>query len=280
MAESIDENHTNHDEWGGNSQNSQRGSFLQTIQSLLAFVVGSAGVLTASGFIIVNIYLSRYTSIHIYDVIPTQYLVASVGALIFSLFLLLLLSAVGSLLIVIYVKYRIYRGDLGDISLTKFFQVLFSRDVMVHIKLRITHLLPTATLATIISVTLFSVSFGLLIYPRLPRSVGGGAPVVIGVVFKDSNAMTAFGFRPAASSLPNVVAVGLLAELSDGLLVMGFTQSMSYYVVVVKNDEIRGIIDIESMVNAGFFDNSGADATPVATPEVTATAQVTPAITP
>lgn len=57
----------------------QADDIAKALQSVLAVVIGFGAILTVSGFIIVNTYLSAYTDIQSYSILPAQYLAAGVG---------------------------------------------------------------------------------------------------------------------------------------------------------------------------------------------------------
>ncbi len=257
---------------------SQEVNFLKAAQAILTFVFGLGGLLTVSGFIIVNVYLSRFTGIYLYSVNPSQYLAAAIGALSFGLLLLFGCFAIVILLLIVLLIYQFKRRDESSIreTLRSFSRREVLKTLRTTLWQRFTQ--PDILLLSTLFVILGSFSYGLSIYPQVPRFLGGGQPVPIAVIFKDANNIASFGFEPLSTHHPDVVGLVLLAELSDGLLV--YYVSNGNYAAIVKNDEISGVLDWQALASSEAYFLAEATESPIATGQIMPTIEATEASTP
>ena len=259
----------------------RQGGFLSTAQSILTFVVGSVALLTATGFIIVNSYLAQFTEIHGFSIDTSQYLAASVGALLFIAAIVVFLLVVNLVLVLLFGTFIIlfdpkYRKnaykELRTLLTLRFYDE-FLRRWMSVLKRR-----PTMTLIVVILLVWISYVYGNFFYGDIPRYLGGGKPVSIHLIFEDALIVSSFGFS-AHPTYRNVVPnVELLSELTDGILVY---DRQHEYATVIKNDAIQGIVDANAGSAAVFNSISAtAEATPDAAATIAATAEATQPLAP
>ncbi len=264
---------------------------VKNAQTVLSFVVGTAAVLTASGFVIVNTHLARYTNVHGYNISPTQYLTAGIGLWV----IVLIVAAIQGL-----VNFRNPTKDYKQLIREKLLFVIPTLMILgiSLISTVITGVISGAEIASFTGAMLFTivtviptilrtiwrhgyiagiavwalaagVLYGRFIYSEIPRYLGGGALVPVSILFKDGQNIQQLGFESLPGQTNATYQIKILAELTDGLLVYNEHDPIHPYAVIVKSDMIDGIIDEHGAEHLVAI--STVEPTPEVTPEVTAT---------
>lgn len=234
----------------------------KTIQNLLSMLLGFATILTASGFIIVNIHLSRFTTMLGYSVSPTQYITAGLGFWLVGLFCGFIVWRLTS-----NTKPLNKNEKWGSYSKEQVVEILkHSRSVLsgflrerrfseLFTAIRYLFLIRSVLATEQIAVTLSSrrgrlsfivfyfilggIAWGLL-YMNVPRYLGGGYPAYISIVLKQGVDAKSIGLTLETTNSNRTFPVILLANLNDGILIV---DSVSGRVVELHNDTILALVD-------------------------------------
>ena len=242
------------------------------VQRFLALIAGMIAVLTGAGFLIVNVYLAKFTQIHGFDINVSQYLAAGIG------FLLVLLAAalatvVLSAVITFLARQKnetirtIVNAIVIAIAITLTSRLSFSSELANFINVITFTILGLRFVVEILPDSLHNrlarysprnsrniVQVGLFLllglggtffysqygYGSLPHYLGGGAPEPIVLSFGDGDTAQALGLSVEAGEPRRTQTVLLLAELSNGLLV---ADTVNGRVVEVSNSQVIGRID-------------------------------------
>lgn|GEM_PF-6988879 len=276
---------------------------LELARNILTITVGAIAIVTASGFVIVNTYLSRYGKIHGYTVLPSQYLAAGVGLWLmagcFGGVASLVISYTRSLesvnpkiafaLFAMGFPVRYIRDeDAGPaIQINRLTLVLIAAsEVIGYMVNRVNGLL----LVSFVWLFIFSMRwryryllfilgyivfggalYGQVIYSSVPHYLGGGDPVPVYLVFREQKDIRNLGLE-ALPGLPNVsYKVLILAELIDGLLIYNDGDDAQPYTIIVKNTLISGLIDGEGQERLAALATPELAAEPIETPTAEAT---------
>jgi len=213
-------------------------------QRLLNLAVVTTFV-TVAGFFVVHTYLAKITGIYTYRVDGVVYVAAGfnmvlaivttfVRSLISNIWLSLLIAA-----LMILAAYGIEYGISKNEKLRRFFEERIIPIVRIVSKLfSLTMIFLTAVFALAIGIV-----YGQYGYEYSSRSLGGGMPATVILLFKDPQLMPTLGLPlslnvtyPAQSE-----PVELLMELSDGVLVRDPQQQIA---VIVRDDLLYGMIDV------------------------------------
>ena len=222
----------------------------QTVGSLLAFT----GILTASGFVIVNAYILSYTRLFNYLVLPAQMLAAGLGFMIFTAIATVITLIVASAIRETYQRMS-GRNLEGGLPLRWTALVLFLLGFLNSaiqqsfeldsiawaftvnaIFLWLLRDLPTyvpriigpnwlgdvvkvapSFLALFIFILYVGATFGQSVYGLVPRMFGGGEPIPIQFSMNINENLDDFGIRQAASEQSEPVC--MLAQSATGMLV-------------------------------------------------------------
>lgn len=216
------------------------------VQNTISLAVGFIAFLTAGGFIVVNSYLARFTDIHGYNIDPRRYLTAGIGLLIpplLALAVVFLAYYFGRFLGIMLRARRYTRPPLEKPAPKNF----VSRNLQASVQ-NFDSLIQKPVfkrLMFIVAISLYTLLFGLLygtyIYGSVPYDLGGGRPVTAILVFQDQNTLQSLGFANDFDSANRTGTVLLLADLSDGGLLVADTTTGR--VVAVKQDALIGILD-------------------------------------
>ncbi len=251
-------------------------SVAKAVQNTLAAIVGFGALLTASGFIIVNIYLATLTDIQGYIVAPSQYLTAGAG-----LFILLSVFGVIAFFILRWLQPRLDKAaeELNKRAESQakrpqgrriwvYISLLMLRDYISGFASR------TFAILVIVYVTLFGgVVYGLSIYPLLPHFIGGGRPISMALVFDKPESLQALGLTVDPAEARRTETLLLLAELTDGVLVADTNNGR---VIAVKDDLIIARVDNQIAIQVmtpspPLAAASTSEPTEAVTPEATET---------
>ena len=255
-------------------------TFLKNLQSTITFIVGLAAIFTASGFIVINSYLSKYTDIFGYNIVATQYITAGIGAWLWGFLVLgyiviasaVLITPVSVASFIIY--FVVLQTSICSYSSPEPLRkqwVSAYKDVLQKTRSALKRIYQSNVYRVILA--FIGLVFGILgfsvyctsVYETMPRYLGGGSPSEIIIVLNNPAKPTDFGLSQDANFQNRTMVVDRLAELTDGILVF---DRHTETVAAIKDSAIIGIIDPNSGIRP--------IATPEATPEVTGTPETTP----
>lgn len=238
---------------------------IQFIQGAFAVVLGSSTFMLVSGFIIVNSYLARITDIHGYNVSTGQYFGAGIG-----FFISVTLGVIAVRAGIPFISRRIYKPERSPLFHGVLFLCLIALIAAMFVFFADGRLTPVEGVVIFVlvfmesviaySITnrsnrfdkLISVYFSFVIilafvaiysdyvYPNLPRSMGGGRPATIILVLKEGNFLPSFALSPGDINPNNTNSLMLLAELTDGLLVVDPRTGRA---IAIRNELILAVID-------------------------------------
>ncbi len=220
----------------------------RAVQNLISLVLGLAAALTGGGFIVVNSHLSKFTDIHGYSVNPSQYLAAGVGLLIPPVLATAIVFGAyytGRLLGVIRRRRETARPVEGPVeepperrALPKRLEAAFKgfESLAENRTFRRALVISGFGLYTV----LFGLFYGEYIYGSIPHYLGGGRPEPMIAVFDDEMTPALLGLTVDPVQPRRTQTLLLLAELSDGLLVLDTNTGR---VAAIKNESLTGAMD-------------------------------------
>jgi hypothetical protein len=284
--------------------------------SLVSTVLGLGALYTASGFVIVNLYLIYFTDGFRYNIAIGQYLAAGVG-LWFSI-----LTIWGTIFYFWYKAARRNALNAGELEIVRDarkwleeylkdltrqrdefeaaaaaekldpndvekqssrmyarrgFQQPLSRGGgrLKELKLQEKALRSpygafwVFLVGVVLAVLITAPVYGLLVYPRFPRFLGGVYPLnSVQLILKPDLPPSILGVSSSSSTPWHSPTVEILAELSDGLLVFDPTTGAT---VAIKSDQIIAVLDDEPATDR-IVQTSIAPATDMVTQEATSEA--------
>lgn len=204
-------------------------------------VVKLTGILIAAGFFVVHSYLESFTHLFTYKISIVQYLAAGI-----SLCLYLLFSAANYILshIQIFLCAVLFSLLLGYITFRfspNWVKIVPHIPLLRHAK-RVFSVLSRLLwyfnwVFVVLTIILVALLYGPQHYATMPRSLGGGMPTNIKIIFKDDkSAVWPFTVTSGQSE-----TVQFVMELSDGILVWDISQKVA---IEIKNDAINGIVEV------------------------------------
>lgn len=221
------------------------------LRDLLGYSTLLIGAVSIAGFITVTRYLEAQTSIISYDIAPQQYLAAGWGILMVPI----------GIILVVYIATTLYWVWRENRKLTRESQSskhTFRATLGKVFRISINDVEAWIIFVVWIAVVVFF--YTPFIYPNLPRSLGGGKPEHVILIFNDTNDPTLWNL-PIDSTGHRTKPLLLLAEYSNGVLVKDDATGV---ISKVNNDVLIGSIDAEHTP------------TPTATAIGTSTLTVTP----
>lgn len=225
-------------------------------QNLLAFAqqvvsgVISLGVLfTASGFIIVNSYLAKFTDAFAYFILPTRYLTAGIGLWIIWIICILIIGPI----IYRYIKRLQHVEKQMDMLATARNKTRLSSHI-----LDFTIVLQLAgELRSYLQIQKRSFLWGMLIYlfvggyvygnviyERIPHFLGGGVSPEVRILIKPDSSVWQIGLAPDPNHPQQTQSMKLLAELNNGLLLQDINTGI---ILAIYYEDIAAIVDTHSM---------------------------------
>ncbi len=222
----------------------------QTVGSLLAFT----GILTASGFVIVNAYILSYTRLFNYLILPAQFLAAGMGFMVFiaiaTVITLIIASAIREsyrrlsghnlkgglplrwtalvLFLLGFLNSVIQQSfELDNIAWTFTVNAIFLwllRDLPTYVPRIIgpnwlgdVVKVAPSFLALFMFILYVGATFGQNVYGLVPRMFGGGEPIPIQFTMSNNENLDDFGIRQGDTQQSEPVCI--LAQSAAGMLV-------------------------------------------------------------
>lgn len=222
---------------------------ISKIVSGLMTLAGISALLTILGFFAIHSYLASFTALSSYNVHITQYIATGINLFLFTSIFTLIVVVPG--LVVGYslaYALKVLGNLLSRNSRISDFLSKFSHKILQvsHRNIAliyIIHKVATVILIGVIAwtVILLIVGYGRIVYPLMPRYIGGGMPSNIVLIFRESQSETDFGwpFKISTTNEYQSESVQLLMEFTDGILVRSTNQDIP---VIIKHDQIRAVL--------------------------------------
>jgi hypothetical protein len=219
--------------------------------SVLPVAINFGVVITLIGFVVINFRLATITNYFTYNISLTQYVAA------------------GLIFLVQQTAIMIPGIILGTLAAVAASQIA-KRSAWLRKVLRwlIPLMLPTYVCAILLVAASFifgTASFGRGTYSAIPRSIGGGAPADIRIIFRESSKDLDWGIL-IDSKTGRSEMVELVLELSDGILIRGKTTQI---VAKISNDAIYGVIADSIAPTPAATNPASVTPTPIAGPTTT-----------
>jgi hypothetical protein len=226
-------------------------NMLKTVQDVLSLFLSLGTLLSISGFIVVNSYLSIYTRVSYFSRIESlRYIVAGVPVIIVALTVLGIFVGVLAAAVSIRQKRPINWGSLTDVL------QYITKDWISY-------------LVTALIVFTASRFYGLNWYGLVPFYLGGGSSSDVMIVLEDATTLMELGFQPYQPLSNRTNSVYLLMKLTDGILVF---DQVSNRTIAIQDSVIKGLLSYDNMnlINNQLLPTFTATADTIAvTPEVT-----------
>ena len=284
-------------------KNESLSALIGNIQSGITLIIAVGAFVTATGLAIINVYLSKFTDIHGFSVNSTQYLPAGISLLsilvvtiVISALILsgwnyigqafssklpvlslkrgwFIIKALGVFLVYLVLGALIYSKIPTFISLLVVTGIYAALVVYGKPPIRAGFQKPFSGSGIYVfgSLLLYAIIGGSVyansVYGNIPRYLGGGQPATAILVFKDEATLNQLGFSPDPIQATHTQNILLLADLTDGIMVL---DPITGRVVGVKNESLLGTID----------DKINTDYVVTATPIMTASPSAGPSPTP
>src|SRR5258708_6615124 len=198
-------------------------SLRKLFTTVLPLIINLGVIITVTGVLVINFRLATITTYVTYNISLTQYIAA--GLAFIAQEAILFIPAVIVFLIGLSSFDVLKRMAWFNKFMTKFFRFGFPLYVLTLVLL-------------LISVVYGLVTFGSTTYSQTSRSIGGGAPSDIQIVFRENSKDLDWGIS-IDSKTGRSEKVELVLELLDGILIR---DKRTQLVVKVSNDAIYGIV--------------------------------------
>ncbi|MBK8034663.1 MAG: hypothetical protein IPK17_35210 [Chloroflexi bacterium] len=205
----------------------------------VAFLLQLTSLFAVAGFFVIHTYLETVTGLFTYEVNPVVYIAAGVnmlgGTFLWVIANIVQNGAPGFLLGLVLIVVLIIVGFIvrGEKAQRWFDRVLVFAEKWSR---RLTYF------GLIVVACLSGIAYGVPIYGISPRSVGGGAPASVILVFKPTEDFYALGLPLSMDATHTLRSqpVELLMELRNSLLVRDPQFSIPF---VVRDDLLFSVID-------------------------------------